>query len=484
MLSRDFVIVLGGRLAIACIGLLAIRAVTTFLSPEEYGYLALLFMVQQLCGMFLVNPVGQYINRHTHVWWEDGTLLSRLRPYRVYVIAVSIIGALVMYAVAERASGEASFLSAIVLMLMVVAGTWSATWVSRLNVLGFRYESMIWGILTVVCGLLLSVCFMQWHSNAIFWFFGQALGMVVGAVGAGKLMRKYSHAAEHQNLALPINTAAIASYCLPLAVATGFMWIQLSGYRFVIESYWGLAQLGYITVGLTLAAQVWAACESLAMQFLYPYFFKSISDDKHESGKQALSDLLNVLGPLYLILAGLTVIAAPLLIFLLVDEKFSDAVIFVMMGAILECCRALANVFGNAAQVTRKTRSLALPYASGAIILLIVLFMAGVNQAGTTWVGVGLVSGGLVMLIVMIFAMYKQVAFVLEWKIWLIGFLGMISLSALSFWFGKLNTWVEAIESMGFVTIAAVLLAAAVLWKNLALKRLLQVRLSEKGNGQ
>ena len=49
-------LVSGGRLAAALMALVTIRAVTTFLTPEQYGALALLIAVQTFCGFFLVNP--------------------------------------------------------------------------------------------------------------------------------------------------------------------------------------------------------------------------------------------------------------------------------------------------------------------------------------------------------------------------------------------------------------------------------------------
>ena len=72
------------------------------------------------------------------------------------------------------------------------------------------------------------------------------------------------------------------------------MWLQLSGYRFLIEGYWGLAQLGFMAVGLQLAGQISALAESLAMQFLYPLFYRRVSlqEEKNEV-VLAFSDLLN-----------------------------------------------------------------------------------------------------------------------------------------------------------------------------------------------
>ena len=104
MLARkaDLLLLIGGRICAALIALFVLRAATTLLVPEEYGKLSLLVVLQMFCGLILINPVGQYINLHTHAWWDDGSLLPRLKKYRNYVLGVSCIGALVTFAVGIR----------------------------------------------------------------------------------------------------------------------------------------------------------------------------------------------------------------------------------------------------------------------------------------------------------------------------------------------------------------------------------------------
>jgi len=166
------------------------------------------------------------------------------------------------------------------------------------------------------------------------------------------------------------------------------------------------------------------------------------------------------------------------LVHLLVDSKFSDAVPFVMMGAFIECCRALANVFGNAAQVTKKTLSLALPYGFGAFVVFSFLFATGLFEAGVIWVGAALIAGALGMLVVMVFSMYKQVRFKFKRKSWLIGMFGMILFCVMGFWYGELNTAPERFGLVVFVVLASGLLTFALLRRNAALTRLLDTQLS------
>ena len=174
----------GGRFSAALLALITIRAVTTLLTPEQYGELALLVAVQMFCGLFLVNPVGQHINLHTHAWWDDGTLMARLKSYRNYVFAVSIVGGLVALGLSKQNTVEQMLWTALAMFTMVAAGTWNATLIPMLNMLGFRAASVVWSIITVAISLTSSILLVAWQPSANAWFAGQSIGMVIGALGA------------------------------------------------------------------------------------------------------------------------------------------------------------------------------------------------------------------------------------------------------------------------------------------------------------
>lgn len=171
----------GGRLAAALMALITLRAVTTFLTPEQYGELALLIAVQMFCGLFLINPVGQHINLHTHAWWDEGSLMARLKSYRYYVLAVSLLGGAVGFYISKQHSAEQLFWAAAAVFAMVAAGTWNATLIPMLNMLGFRAASVLWSIVTVAIGLISSILLVRWSPSATAWFSGQVIGMAAGA---------------------------------------------------------------------------------------------------------------------------------------------------------------------------------------------------------------------------------------------------------------------------------------------------------------
>lgn len=479
-LSRDFWLVAGGRLVTALVSLVGIRVATNFLVPAQYGELAILGAIQMFCGLFLVNPVGQHINRHTHQWWDDGTLLSRLMIYRRYIVGVSIVGAVVSVGVISQQSPQQAILVAGAIMLMVIAGTWNATLIPMLNMVGFRGASVFLAITTALFGLFASVVLINWWPSATAWFWGQALGMAVGALGAGRVLRHHAQVSGHSLRPLPLlDWSTVATYCLPLALATGFMWMQLSGYRFVIKVFWGLEALGFLVVGLSIAGQIWGLVESLAQQLLYPLFYRRITKIGTNDSQSALSDLLNIVGPLYLVFVGVVLLGAPSILRLLVAPQYADADIFVRLGAAIECCRVLGNVLSNAAQVTKNTYSMTLPYAIGAITATGLIIVVALQQLGIVWVGVVLVFAAAVTLIGMVISMYRQVPFLLDIHRWLVASLAMGILGFSAFWFSSANGWIEAIGRLVLILGLGTVIMIALLWKSAALQRLLAVNLRE-----
>lgn len=469
----------GGRLVAALIALISIRAVTTFLSPEQFGELALLITVQVFCGLFLINPVGQHINLHTHAWWDDGTLSARLKYYQYYVLAVSLVGGFAVLGISTTQSVEQLIWGVIAMVAMVIASTWNATLIPILNMLGFRATSVLWSVATVMIALVASILLVTWLPTPTAWFAGQAIGMGAGALGANYVLRQHTLQSQSFSGILPLlNKSTVITYCLPLALATGFMWMQLGGYRFLIEHYWGLAPLGFLVVGLQLAGQLFSLAESLAMQFLYAMFFRRVSANENKvEVKLAFSDLLNTLVPIYLVLAGLLILSAPYLLKVLVSSQYQNSVKFVMLGAGIELCRVLGNLVSNAAHVQRKTKSLTFPYVIGALTTLGLIYFVGAEKMDISWVAIALLLGAMAMLITMVMSMYQQINFSLDSSRCFSAGVVMVVMSFLAMLLPEASGVVAAIGMLILTTIPAIIIVLALLWKNPATLRLINVQL-------
>lgn len=488
-MRADLLWVLFGRIATALIAIASLRIMTSLLEPKDFGIYALLVAFQGLCGLLLINPVGQHINRHTHAWWDDGTLLKRLVGYDRYLIAVSVSIALVVVAwwllyPSTDHSITGALLSALAVSAMVYLGTWNGTFVYILNMLGFRSGSVGWMLFSSIIGLGFSSLFAYEYHTGTSWVLGQAVGMAVGALGAGLMLRQYQAVRKLVEISLDnlpslLNRHTILTYCLPLAAATGLMWLQNTGYRFWVGGAWGAAELGLLAVGLSISSQIWTIIESLSMQFLNPYFFRHITEVQSDAQKSAvLSDMVNVMWPIYAVLAGFNLVFASSLLTVLTNERYHAAATFVLLGVIIEFSRCTGNLWSYAAQIERRTTKYILPYALGALIVWGGALGVSAIKGDIKMLAIVLAVSGLVMCVAMVRTMQRMLPVKLDVHRWLTGAaMFFICLAAVIFMPLKNDSLLNTILviTVGLFVSGAVMLA--LLWRNPALVRLLAVSL-------
>jgi hypothetical protein len=389
---------------------------------SEYGVWSLLVTFQTLCGLLFINPIGQYINRHTHEWHEQGVLLIKLKRYQGYVVVVAVAG-LTCYAIWQKntTQWDAVLTGGLSVAAIVVAGTWNATLIPMLNMLGERKAAAGLGAFSVGLGLAVSWIGVYILPEGAVWFAGQAVGLGIGAMLAWYCLaqRSSKHSGEGrstQRLEL-ISNEEIRSYCVPLAATTGLMWLQLSGYRLWVDKTFGLDDLAMLAVGVGLANQVFALVETLAMQYVFPHFYQAISQQRSEySEVSALSDMLDLIVPVYFLLAMVALLAAPTMLILLTSSQYHSAYKFVMIGVGMELFRVISNLLGQAAQVTKRTSSTLPPYVFGAIVLIAGVWAVGYPPFASLEISATyLILVAAVTSVSMLVWMRQQVSFMLNW---------------------------------------------------------------------
>lgn len=418
MLGSAFAWIVLGRLVAACVGLAAIRLSTQFLAPGEYGLLVLLVSFQQWSGLFLVSPVGQYINRHTHSWIDDGSLFRRLGAYWRYVMLAAAVGALVagIWSL-QRADAATGLARALAVFVVVASTTWHSALVQLLNMSGERAAAVIWSCTALILGLAASILLVKVFPGALGWFAGQSAGLLCGALGANYSLRRVLPL-ERKGTERLCDRSTAWSFIVPLAFATGFVWWLVSGYRLLIEHRMGVEVLGTMAVGLVLSAQLWAVAESLASQFLFPLFLKRISGASPVDARQAYTDFLNVLGPVYVIAAAANVVAASALLKLMVSPGYASVVLFVQLGAVAELFRVLSAMLAIGMQVNGRMTWLVWPYMAGAALLaaLLTFVPAGPGAINAAY---ALVCSLLLVTVLLVLRVRIDPGFSLDGKRWL-----------------------------------------------------------------
>lgn len=376
---KNIIFITLGRLITVGLSVVSLRIITELLDPAEYGFYAILVVFQVFCGLFFINPFGQFLNRNTHAWHDGGCLINKLLSYNHYIFIFSVMGALGALVWALITAGTHSpYLAALAIFSIVYTGTWNATLVPLLNMLEYRKSAVVCGVLTSCTGLFFSFTLVKLYGSAYAWLFGQSIAFLLGAIIAFVI---YHSRSSNVTKAMECKERFISGHDLkyyvgPLACATILLWFQSAGYRFIIERLYGLESLGLLAVGFGLSNQLFGVAESLLMQILNPVFYRRISAATFDQGRLVLCDLISLLLPVYFLLASALIVCASPFLTLLVSVKYHNAIFFFFSGVIIELFRVMASLISSAAQLDMKMSRLISPNFISSAAIALVLFIS------------------------------------------------------------------------------------------------------------
>lgn len=481
--KRDFAVIIFARFIQALLSVITIRIATTYLDPENFGHLAILVTIQTCAVLIFINPFDQLLNRRAYNWFNSGRMNQILEQYRYYVVAIAVLAG-IFVALWCAIAGKSIFYTttnALAILFVVAAATINATNIWLLNMLLKRTRAAIWALVGQFFGILMAFTLVRLTNDSLGWFVGQAIGYCLSGVGAGLDLKKSivskSVLVEWSEVTA-ITKKDITQYVLPLAVTAIFMWICISGYRIIFEKYWGLHQLGTVVVAINLACAMWAITESIAMQYLYPLFFKWISHAGEKiRGEDGPSHVINSLGPAYLIIFALSIFCAPYFLNLLVAPIYASAKWAFILGSTFECCRALGNIFATSAQIDRKMRYLIYPYGLGAVLILIGISMIGYMKLEIVYGLLYLCVVGLIITSILYYSMNKLIPVILDVKRWSFSLIIVILAIVLSKFtpsisISKVNALYACLSASGIVVALLYLIAR----NNYALHQLLSIK--------
>ena len=97
MINRELSVLIVGRVLQIIIALMAIKIATKFLQADELGNFYLLVSITGFFSLFMVNPIGQYINRRTHDWHKQKKLLNVFYLYNFFLFFLTLFCLLVYF---------------------------------------------------------------------------------------------------------------------------------------------------------------------------------------------------------------------------------------------------------------------------------------------------------------------------------------------------------------------------------------------------
>ena len=383
------------------------RVATTLLSPEEMGKVALVLTTTAFFALFLVNPVGMFINRRLHAWQASGMAQHYLIRYANYLLLVALFAAISLPLL--HMSGATNFGISTGWLIFLVCGsllfnTINQTAIPSLNMLGDSRRFVLLSVATIATSFIFATLLVRiMQPVAQYWLLGLLLGQAVLAwVGTSILFAQLQQTGPAT--AAPVihrrHLRTLFNFAWPVAIAAGLGWVQGQGYRYLMEGQLGLASLGLFVAGYGISAGIIAGFESVLTTYFQPRLYRDVSTDHPDRQAQAWQRYAAAVIPSLLLTVALVVILAPELTRLFLGNNFQAAVDFVVWGALAEAARVLIGTYSLIAHVHMQTRWLILPSLIGAI-LSIALSVALIPIMGATGAGVGLAASGFAVVVVM-----------------------------------------------------------------------------------
>jgi O-antigen/teichoic acid export membrane protein len=385
-----------------------LRVATTLLSPEEMGKVALVLTSIAFFAMFLINPVGMFINRRLHAWRINGSIAQYLKCYVGYLILVAIFSAvsLVLFDWCGLMSfGMPIGWVVILVCASLIFNTINQTSIPSLNMFGFTSHFIVLSTASLAISFIFAFTLAQVvKKSAEYWILGLLVGqMALAIIGSMVLLKKVNVNVTGYKFIQNIHGKhfrSLFNFTWPLAIAAGLGWMQWQGYRFVIESHLGIAQLGLFVAGYSVSAGIIAGFESILTTYFQPQLYSEAN--KGQAVDQALvwRRYASAVIPPVILTVVLIILVAPELTKIILSEGFQDAKYFVIWGALAEAARVLVGVYSLIAHINMRTIWLILPAIVGAFfsvglsIFLIPLF-------GSQGVGMALVISGFVVVILL-----------------------------------------------------------------------------------
>lgn len=412
---RGLLVLAVGRVLQVLVMFAGIKVSTTFLSAAELGNLYIIATVTNFFGLFLVNPLGQYVNRRTHEWYAAGSLLNNLFVYNVYVLFVVIVsfGLVSLLPVIGVGLGINYDWLVLVVPLFVYVNTWNQTLAPVLNFLGCRVAFTVLTVSSAALAVLFSFAsIMFFEATGIVWVLGQVgayfLLSVISLLCLVRIVRQNFSLSSVRREFKVENIVTISRFAIPLSIGVFFLWVQGQSYRLVIERVAGLEFLGYFGLGIALAVAIASAFESLVMQWVSPALYRNMSTPA--LFKDFFPRLVNFLLPIYFFLAVFVSFLSAPLILLLVGEKYMQSCIFLVFGIWVEFFRVATGLLATVAHSALQTRRLILPYALGGGGTILGVYLAAGSAQYQVLIPAALVVMGGVSFVAMIFQMNTMLA--------------------------------------------------------------------------
>lgn len=381
---RNFYIVVIGRILSIAISLASVRFLTHILDVEEVGFYYILQTIIMLVSFSVLNPIGQYYNRYIYDAYHSGSLTSLSRKL-LYLRVVLILSAvlpvsLIFYALSY--SVYADYIEFVVTIVFCLLGGTTLVFLEALNVLEKRVYYTLVNLAQLLLGLACSYMLtIYYQPKAIYWLMGPVISQWIFLSFVFLRLKRESdkniEISDTKFLSFS-NYKVVLKFVIPVSIILLLQWVQSSSYRMIFEHIYVVEIVGYVSIGFAVASSIFSAVEGIATQYLGPLFFKGIGNANCDTERGAVwNDYAEKIIPVYVITFFFVTCLGKDLLVLLVDDKFHDAWVFVIGGAVIELFRVMSNALYLVSTSEMNPNKALLPYVCGCVFMIATLLICG-----------------------------------------------------------------------------------------------------------
>jgi O-antigen/teichoic acid export membrane protein len=400
---RDISIITVGRVLVMLTSIISIRLLTMWLTPSEVGRLNIVMALYGWFGLVLINPVGMYINRKVIEWNREKTAIRHLKSLGGYLAITASLSIAVVFAVTPFIGITIHKVWLMALVggcVLLISG--NASFVSYLNLLGYRVWYVVLSNFTLWIGLLVSwILVASVRGNAECWLTGQLTGnavlMIVSIIVLFKYLGKDGPAGDtDKSFSLP----TVFKFATPLAISTFFYWCHTQGYRFVYQRIAGMETMGLFVIGFGIGVSLMNAFDGLFGQYYNPVFYNDIAHSNEDERCAAWNKYASAYFPAVLVMMIFVGANGYQFAKIFTAKEYHMAGNIVIWGAIAESLRMCTSAYSMVSHAQLDMKPVIGPGITGAVIGLGGIFVLTKYDP--------LVGGGVALSIGWIFAMFHM----------------------------------------------------------------------------
>jgi O-antigen/teichoic acid export membrane protein len=382
--SREAVLVLGGRAAVALAIFAETRILTSVMLTDLYGRYGLLNAFVALVTSFLISPIGQSMNRFVHEAARSGDMRALLRHGIGATSLVGLLGvvAILPFALTRFKDVHPTWLVAALLGTALLAGNLRDRAMGAFNTYRWRGRYAVlatadaWARMLCVAGGVVLI------GGLLGAMVGLAVSAILLALAGLPWLREL---AATRGDAAPAGAAfdarAMYRFARPMFLVNLLAWTVTTSDRYIVAAMQGDDALGRYVAGCKVAAAAPTIVGAVFFPVFTPILYQHMAERPDEPMR--LDPYLIGLSALGSAIAGLVVVDVDGVSRLLFSKRqfdTGDAVIpWVAAGLILLSMQQIAE---HQAYLIKKTKSLIFVHLSAAVANV------AANVALARWLGI------------------------------------------------------------------------------------------------